>query len=163
MNPSTYIKQRQILWALRNHKPLGSQFRNHLDPAQQSRGEKSFVYELDDNLFEALGDEARQDFESGDGDELGDKMFAVNSSSATAVNVFHYWRSRRLWGPIARALDVPSTRIPGARQLVRPYLAQATLRIGSGNTRSGSARSRRQPLSSPLRCAASSAAKASTP
>ena len=51
----------------------------------------------------------------------------------------------------------------GARQLVRPYLAQATLRIGSGNTRSGSARSCRQPLSSPLRCAASSTAKASTP
>jgi hypothetical protein len=56
-----------------------------------------------------------------------------------------------------------ATFFPGARQLVRPYLAQATLRIGSGNTRSGSARSRRQPLSSPLRCAASSAAKASTP
>ncbi len=52
---------------------------------------------------------------------------------------------------------------PVARQLVRRFRDQAALRIGSGNARSGSARSRRQPSSSPLRRAASSAAKASTP
>ena len=40
---------------------------------------------------------------------------------------------------------------------------QAALRTGSGNTYPGSALSRRQPSSSPLRRAASSAAKASTP
>ena len=52
---------------------------------------------------------------------------------------------------------------PSARQLVRWFHDQAALRTGSGNLCSGSARSRRQASSSPLRCAASSAAKASTP
>src|SRR5208337_399640 len=50
-----------------------------------------------------------------------------------------------------------------ARQLVRWFRDQAALRTGSGNLCSGSARSRRQASSSPLRRAASSAAKASTP
>jgi hypothetical protein len=115
MNPSTYIKQRQILWAVRNGKRLGSQYRNHPDPAQQARGEKSFVYELDDNLFEPLGEAAREEFEAGDGDELENKMFAVNSSSAAPVNVFHYWRRIGQVSEIARACEVPSTRITGLR------------------------------------------------
>ena len=42
-------------------------------------------------------------------------------------------------------------KMPSARQLVRRYRDQAALRIGSGNARSGSARSRRQSSSSPLR------------
>ena len=50
-------------------------------------------------------------------------------------------------------------KLPSARQLVRRYRDQAALRIGSGNARSGSARSRRQSSSSPLRRAASSAAR----
>src|SRR5208337_1315076 len=50
-----------------------------------------------------------------------------------------------------------------ARQLVRWFGDQAALQTGSGNLCSGSARSRRQALSSPFRRAASSAAKASTP
>ena len=54
-------------------------------------------------------------------------------------------------------------KIPSARQLVRWFGDQAALQTGSGNLCSGSARSRRQALSSPLRRAASSAAKASTP
>ena len=115
MNPSTYIKQRQILWALRNGKRLGSQFRNDPDPAQETRGERSFVYELNDNLFEPLGEEARGAFEAGDGDELRNKMFAVNSSSATALNVFHYWRRIGQVSEIARACEVPSTRIGDLR------------------------------------------------
>src|SRR5271157_5877810 len=54
-------------------------------------------------------------------------------------------------------------RFPSARQLVRRFRDQAALRTGSGNLCSGSVRSRRQVSSSPLRRAASSAAKASTP
>jgi hypothetical protein len=115
MNPSTYIKQRQIQWALRKGKRLGSQYRNHPDPAQQARGEKSFVYERDDNLYESLGGAAEQEFRAGDGDELAGKMFAVNSSSAAAVNVFHYWRRIGQVSEIARACEVPSTRISGLR------------------------------------------------
>jgi len=55
------------------------------------------------------------------------------------------------------------SKMPSARQLVRWFGDQAALQTGSGNLCSGSARSRRQSLSSPLRRAASSAAKASTP
>ena len=50
-----------------------------------------------------------------------------------------------------------------ARQLVRRFCGQAALSLGSGNARSGSTRSRRQASSSPLRRAASSTARASTP
>lgn len=125
MNPSIYIKQRQILWALRNGKRLGSQFRNHPDPAEQERGEKSFVYQLDDNLFQPLSEAARKEFEAGDGDELKNKMFAVNSSSAVAVNVFHYWRQIDQVSQIARACEVPSTRISGLR-----FEAQFSIREG---------------------------------
>jgi hypothetical protein len=115
MNPSNYIKQRQILWALRNGKRLGGQYRNDPDPIQVERGEKSFVFDLEDNLFEPLGPESRKQFEAGDGKELRDKMLAVNSSSATAVNFFHYWQSRRQFAAIAKACQVPSSRIIGLR------------------------------------------------
>jgi hypothetical protein len=115
MNPSIYIKQRQILWALRNGKRLGSQFRNHPDPVMQEKGEKSFVYDLHDNLFEPLIPEAQGEFELGDGGELEGKMLAVNSSSATAVNLFHYWRRLKQLEVIAKACQIPSTRISGLR------------------------------------------------
>src|SRR5208337_323200 len=55
------------------------------------------------------------------------------------------------------------TFFPSARQLVRRLRDQAALRTGAGNACAGSARSRRQSSSSPLRRAASSAAKANTP
>src|SRR5208282_2440316 len=58
---------------------------------------------------------------------------------------------------------VSDENFPSARQLVRRFRDQAALRTGSGNLCSGSVRSRRQVSSSPLRRAASSAAKASTP
>lgn len=129
MNPSDYIKQRQILWALRQGKRLGGQFRNHSDPEQVDRGQKSFVFDLIDNLFEELSLETRMEFEAGDGGELQGKMLAVNSSSATAVNFFDYWRKRQLVAEIAKIILVPSGGIAGLRfeakypihdQFVRP-------------------------------------------
>lgn len=115
MSPYELIKQRQVLWALRHGKPLGGQFRQDPDPAQAERGERLFTLNLDDNLFEPLGPEAEQEFEAGDGGELEGRMNAVHSSSATAVNVFHYWRSRGLLAEIAQACRVPSTAITGMR------------------------------------------------
>jgi len=56
-----------------------------------------------------------------------------------------------------------STKLLGARQLVRRFRDQAACPIDSANARSGNARSRRQLLSSPLRRAASNGANASTP
>lgn len=111
MNPYEHIKQRQVLWALRRGIPLGGQFRYSPDPSEAERGEKLFTLNLDDNLFEPLMPEARQEYEAGDGGELRGRMNAVHSSSAIAVNVFHYWRSRHLEAEIAKACRVPSTRI----------------------------------------------------
>ena len=115
MNPYAYITRRQVLWALRHGKRLGSQFRNHPDPAQAEHGEKLFTFDLDDNLFEALMHDARKEFAAGDGEELEGKMNAVHSSSALGVNVFHYCRSRGLLVEIAQACRVPSTQIAGMR------------------------------------------------
>jgi len=93
MSPCEYIKARQLCWAWRHGKSLGGQFRNDPDPAQAGRGEKLFVYDLDDNLFEPLTPEVREEFEAGDGQELnGRGMHAVHSSSALVVNIFGYWR-----------------------------------------------------------------------
>lgn len=115
MSPADYIKQRQILWALRHGVHLGSQFRHDPDLAKVARGEKSFVFDLRDNLFEPLIPEARQEFERGDGKELRQKMCAVNSSSALSVNLFHYWRRISQIESIARACQVPSRNISGVR------------------------------------------------
>jgi hypothetical protein len=53
----------------------------------------------DDNLFQGLSSDARKDFQSGDGTELGQrggrgKIQALHSSSALACNWFDYWRGR---------------------------------------------------------------------
>ncbi len=115
MSPYDFIKHRQILWALRHDKHLGGQFRHDPDPIQVERGEKLFTFNLDDNLYEPLMPEARREFERGDGDELGGKMHAVHSSSATGVNFFHYWRQRGLFAEAAKSIRVPSTGIMGIR------------------------------------------------
>src|SRR5947209_419306 len=115
MNPYAYITRRQTLWALRHGKRLGGQFRHDPDPVQVERGEKVFTFDLDDNLFEPLMPQALEEFEAGDGGELEGRMNAVHSSSATAVNVFHYWRSRGLLAEIAKACRIPSTSITGMR------------------------------------------------
>ncbi|HVB56989.1 MAG TPA: hypothetical protein VNE63_11230 [Candidatus Acidoferrales bacterium] len=65
---------------------------------------------LDANLFQPLHRDTLADFQRGSGDELGrngnrGKMLALHSSSALAVNVFDYWRSRSLaW--VAGALSL---------------------------------------------------------
>ena len=58
-----------------------------------------YTLSLDDNLFVPLSAEARGDFGSGAGAELGEagkrgKMQALHSSAALAYNVFEYWRAR---------------------------------------------------------------------
>jgi hypothetical protein len=65
----------------------------------------------DENLFGGLSAGARNDFERGDGSELGKagargKLQAVHSSSALACNWFDYWRNRDR-APLSRAFGVP--------------------------------------------------------
>jgi hypothetical protein len=117
MKAYDYIVNRQILWAQRRGIHLGSQYRNHEDPAERERGRKLFVYTLEDNLFERLTDVARTAFEGGDGGELhADKpgegnMHALHSSSAAACNLFHYWHARNEVAPIASACGLPSAGV----------------------------------------------------
>lgn len=47
-----------------------------------------------DNLFEDLSSSAKEAFTQGEGNELKSKMKAMHSSSALAVNVFHYWATK---------------------------------------------------------------------
>jgi restriction endonuclease-like protein len=84
-----YLYERQILWADRHGLKLCG--------SAPPRGRASYTTSLEKNLFEPLLPEARAEYETGDGGELGaghgpGKMQAVHSSSALACNVFHYWR-----------------------------------------------------------------------
>lgn len=98
MTPLTYILARQRQWAERHNKIIG----------------RDYCSIIDDNLFEPLSQEATCEFNRADGNELCPrnglpaKMLALRSSSALAVNVFHYWRQRDL-KLIAKDLRIPST------------------------------------------------------
>jgi Restriction Endonuclease associating with ARP len=121
MSAYEYLVSKQVLWAHRREIRLGSQFRNASDGDLRERGRRVFVYDLEDNLFEPLSSEARCAFEDGDGGELyADKpgegnMYALQSSSAAACNLFHYWHRRDESAPIANALGLPSPGASGLR------------------------------------------------
>ncbi len=89
MNGYSYILTRQIAWANNHGIALIGCKGEHARP--------SYVRTLDENLFQPLSPDAMKAFREGDGDEIGSpaspgKMQAVHSSSALAVNVFHYWQ-----------------------------------------------------------------------
>ena len=89
MNAHEYILSKQIKWAYRNNIVLiGS---------KGNRGCKAYTQRLDDNLFEPLMIEVRDNLKEADGGELTGgtypcKMQAVHSSSALGVNIFQYWK-----------------------------------------------------------------------
>jgi hypothetical protein len=89
---SKIIKLQQKAWAKRTQRTLD---RN------------GYCGCFEDNLFQALSDNARTEFEAGGGRELDGKMRAVHSSSALACNWFDYWRERD-FGVLSAALGVPS-------------------------------------------------------
>lgn len=68
------------------------------------------VVVLGNNLYQPLTPQTQAQYESGDGDELGQngkrgKMFSLRSSSALVCNVFDYWQDRAL-APIRKALQI---------------------------------------------------------
>ena len=87
MNAHEYILSKQIQWAYRHNIVLiGS---------KSDRGRKAYTQKIDDNLFEPLMIEVRDNFKEADGGELTGnpcKMRAVHSSSALGVNIFQYWK-----------------------------------------------------------------------
>ena len=92
-----------------------------------------------------------------------DERRIVNEERASHPNLLVRNKMLTIWLLHCGVTRQKAAKLPSARQLVRRLRYQAALRIGSGNARSGSTRSRRQASSSPLRRAASSTAKASTP
>jgi hypothetical protein len=121
MDATTYLKERQVLWARRRAIRLGGPLRHSPDRKQAERGAKAWTYRLEDNLFDPLTEVARSEFSGGDGGELDDRnplmgnMYALHSSSALACNLFHYWRRRSDFAPIARACRLPSVGIESLR------------------------------------------------
>jgi len=93
----TVIRARQQAWARRTGRTYNSD---------------GYCIRVDDNIFRGLSQSARNDFEKGDGTELGKngrrgKIQALHSSSALACNWFEYWRQRDL-ASLSRTFDVPS-------------------------------------------------------
>jgi hypothetical protein len=89
MNTYDYIKYKQRIWAnLKGSELIGSKI---------ERGEKNYTLLLDQNLFMPLTKITEEYFKKADGNELGNypcKMQALHSSSALAVNIFHYWMNK---------------------------------------------------------------------
>jgi len=79
------VLEQQRQWARESHIPVD---------------EKGYVKQVESNLFEDLTPDMRQEFDEGDGDELGGrhKMQALHSSSALCCNVFAYLRRQHLMG-----------------------------------------------------------------
>jgi hypothetical protein len=86
-----FIKAKQQTWARRKGFTL-------VGGTIPDRGEKNYLQNLNDNLFEQLSKESSDCFNSGDGNETKDgkaqlaKMKALHSSSAIVVNLFQYWQ-----------------------------------------------------------------------
>lgn len=95
MKGKYYIQTKQRLWAKRKGLKL--------EGSQGERGEPNYVKILEENLFESLSSDVKEQFEKGDGTELKSKMRALHSSSAIAVNFFHYWNTKREVYKIAHA------------------------------------------------------------
>lgn len=99
MDANTYIRQRQALWALRRGIALQG--------SAGDRGQRAYTPTLEENLFEPLSEEARQEYGQGQGQELRRNMRAVHSSSALACNLFHHWKRQGMPGPVAEACGLP--------------------------------------------------------
>lgn len=110
---ASYIFQRQVLWAQRKGIALCG--------SAGDRGRLAYTRALNDNLFEPLSPEARGEYASGDGGELGretgrpGKMQAIHSSSALGCNAFHYWRRIGRLDAVIRACGLPTHDVDRAQ------------------------------------------------
>lgn len=96
MKSYNYIKAKQTAWARRRGLTL-------TDSTNDGRGEKNYVKETNQNIFQGLSEKTNEQFEKGQGNELKNKMRALHSSSAIAVNIFQYWKNEDEVRVIAKA------------------------------------------------------------
>jgi hypothetical protein len=91
MNLRSQIENWQLRWAEHNGISTGA------PPGSPTSRVTGYVRALEDNLFEPLSDRVKQQFIAGAGGELdapdghNGNMYAVHSSSALCVNLFHHW------------------------------------------------------------------------
>jgi hypothetical protein len=115
MSLRKHLENWQARWAERNGIRIGAPPGN---PASRATG---YVSKLQDNLFDPLSERAKQQFIAGAGGELdapdgqSGNMYAVYSSSALCVNLFHYW---------SRLLDAAP---PNSKPSLNPLLATCGL------------------------------------
>jgi hypothetical protein len=90
MNAFNLLISKQSEWAKnKNLQLVGS-----LGP----RGRKVYTRSIEENLFQPLNKQTKENLEHGDGNELAGseaqpaKIQAVHSSSALGINLFDYWR-----------------------------------------------------------------------
>ncbi len=109
-----YILTKQINWAKRNNiKLIGSKI---------TKGKLAYTENLEQNLFEPLLPETRNEIEKGDGGELKSnethaaKICAVHSSSAIGVNVLQYWKNKHI-PDLAYALGLCSKQNKSASEI----------------------------------------------
>src|SRR5262245_2591366 len=108
MDAVAYLLERQVLWARRRGIDLQG--------SAGERGRPAYTRTLDQNLSGPLSEEARHEFEHGDGNELRGspcKMQAVHSTAALAVNLFHYWKRQHAIAPILQACGLPAAQATG--------------------------------------------------
>lgn len=111
MNGLDFIKSKQQSWAKRKGFDL-------IGGTIPNRGDKNYLHNLTDNLFEPLSKESLGYFNSGDGSETKDtktrlaKMKALHSSSAIVVNFFQYWHNKDVY-PILYACKLCSKNPAG--------------------------------------------------
>jgi len=91
VNSSEKIIAKQIEWARnQNIDLIGS---------QGARGRKVYTTTVEENLFQPLNEQTREELIEGDGSELNiganrlSKIQALHSSSALGINIFDYWRN----------------------------------------------------------------------
>lgn len=116
MKAQQYIISKQLNWARnRNLQLQGSKI---------TRGAEHYTKLLEDNLFEPLTTEVLKSFEEGDGKELYDsatdtaKMKALHSSSALAVNQFHFWNTPEKAKEIAVACRLCSVNNTSSQKIM---------------------------------------------
>jgi len=104
-----FIKSKQQSWAKRQKLEL-------VGGTIPDKGEKNYLSNLTDNLFEQLSKENFDCYNSGDGNEIKNsktrlaKMQALYSSSAIVVNLFQYWQKKDVY-PIVYACKLCSKNL----------------------------------------------------
>lgn len=76
MSPRSAIMEQQLMWARESGRIADS---------------RAYLLTVEANLWRPMCEQSRAAFEKGSGSELKEKMRALHSSSALAVNFFEFW------------------------------------------------------------------------